>query len=381
MRNDLNLQQLAEASIRLITWNQHERGAYTASPLFPHYGFGWLRDGSFIAYSMDLSGQHESARLFYEWVSRIVDRKRPHIDDLINRKQRGDYVERHLFLHTRYQLDGRDDDHSEWGHFQLDGYGTWLWGLCAHLRLTGHAFIPEFFRKSVDAVADYLQAFWEYTNFDCWEEYSDFVHPSTLASIYGGLKAVAEMDGRDELLPLCEHIREFLLRHAVHPDGYFAKAIRPLYPEGRVEYEIGYDGVDASLLWLCEPFQVFGADHPVMAATIDRIVADLQTSQGGIRRYVGDTYYGGGEWLLLTAWYGWVALAQGKRVEAEQALAWVASQADQLGRMPEQVPHALDNRDIYEQWVDRWGPPASPLLWSHAMFLVLFHRLNARNTP
>jgi len=25
--------------------------------------------------------------------------------------------------------------------------------------------------------------------------------------------------------------------------------------------------------------------------------------------------------------------------------------------------------------VERWGPPPSPLLWSHAMYLVLAHEL------
>ncbi|SDC72912.1 Glycosyl hydrolases family 15 [Paenibacillus sp. UNCCL117] len=377
MINRSKLDKLAEDSIRLIRWNQHERGAYTASPLFSHYGFGWLRDGSFVAYSMDLSGRHESSRLFHEWVSRIIERKASRIDELIARKQRGEYIERREFLHTRYQLDGRDDADSEWGHFQLDGYGTWLWGLCAHLKTTGHTEIPDIYRTAVAATVRYLQAFWEYTNFDCWEEYSDWVHPATLACIYGGLSAAAELDkeAAKESLSLCSHIREFLLRHAVHADGYFVKSIRPQYPEGRVEYEIGYDGVDASLLWLCEPFRVFETDHPVMRRTIEKIRDDLRTAQGGVRRYSADTYYGGGEWLLLTAWYGWAALARGSREEAEDALGWVASKADPLGRMPEQVPDALSDRSGYEEWTSRWGPPASPLLWSHAMFLVLYNKL------
>ncbi|MEK8129682.1 glycoside hydrolase family 15 protein [Paenibacillus filicis] len=368
-------EQLAEESVRLIAWNQHVRGGYTASPLFAHYGYGWLRDGSFTAYSMDLSGRHESAALFHEWVCRIIERKRAQIEDLISRKSRGEYIERRDFLHTRYQLDGRDDADSEWGHFQLDGYGTWLWGLSTHLRMTGHSSIPASFRSAVDAVYAYLEAFWEYTNFDCWEEYSEFVHPATLACIYGGLQAIAELSGSGKTPALCEHIREFLLQHAIHPDGYFVKSLRPLYPEGRVEYEFGLDGVDASLLWLCEPFHVFEPEHPAMQATIERIGADLRTAQGGVRRYAGDSYYGGGEWLLLTAWYGWTAWAQGQWETAEETLGWIVSKADELGRMPEQVPDALVNRSGYEDWVNRWGPPASPLLWSHAMFVILHHHI------
>ena len=31
----------------------------------------------------------------------------------------------------------------------------------------------------------------------------------------------------------------------------------------------------------------------------------------------------------------------------------------------------------YEEWFDRWGPPAKELLWSHAMF-VIFNDVVAR---
>jgi len=35
-----------------------------------------------------------------------------------------------------------------------------------------------------------------------------------------------------------------------------------------------------------------------------KIEADLRQG-GGVHRYATDTYYGGGEWVLLTAWLGW----------------------------------------------------------------------------
>lgn len=372
----LTAEQLAEASTRLIAWNQHELGGYVASPLFSHYMYSWLRDGSFIAYGMDCAGHHDSARQFYEWVCRIIDSKKPHIDALLGKKERGEFIPQQQFLHTRYHLDGRDDEQSEWGHFQLDGYGTWLWGLSEHLKATAQTRIPESFRQAVDATVAYLVAFWQLPNFDCWEENAESIHPSTLACLYGGLKAIAELDRKDELDTVCRGIREFLLQHAVHPSGHFVKNIAPVHADGAITYKMNDEGVDASLMWLYEPFRVFEADHPAMRATLDKIAADLRTGQGGIRRYASDTYYGGGEWLLLTAWYGWVALAQGRRREAEAALDWIVSKADAIGRLPEQVPDALPTRDAYDDWVRRWGTPAKPLLWSHAMFLVLYSRLS-----
>jgi GH15 family glucan-1,4-alpha-glucosidase len=370
----ITAEQLTPISKQLIIWNQHPSGGYTACPLFANYAYSWLRDGSFIANAMDVSGEPESAADFYNWVNPIILRMKTRIELLLERFERGDSIEQHEFLHTRYQLDGRDDHNAEWGHFQLDGYGTWLWGLVEHYRIAGQTEMPETIADSVDLVVRYLCAFWKQPNFDCWEERGDQLHPSTLACIYGGLEAIGRFNGRTDLLEICAQIKQFIVEHMVHPErGYVVKSIQPTYTGN--EYEIGYGGVDASTLWLCEPFQVFAADHPVMAATISKIEADLKTTDGGIRRYSEDEYYGGGAWILLTAWYGWISLASGKRLEAEQALQWIVKQADSLGRLPEQVAHAETDSDVYQGWLSRWGTPATPLLWSHAMFLVLNFQL------
>jgi hypothetical protein len=39
--------------------------------------------------------------------------------------------------------------------------------------------------------------------------------------------------------------------------------------------------------------------------------------------------------------------------------------------LPEQVPQTLNNEAYYQPWVERWGKIAQPLLWSHAMYLLL----------
>jgi hypothetical protein len=45
--------------------------------------------------------------------------------------------------------------------------------------------------------------------------------------------------------------------------------------------------------------------------------------------------------------------------------------------MPEQVDGCLFAPDARLEWLDRWGPVATPLLWSHAMFLTLALELGA----
>ncbi len=39
--------------------------------------------------------------------------------------------------------------------------------------------------------------------------------------------------------------------------------------------------------------------------------------------------------------------------------------------MPEQVDAHLLAPDRFDEWVDRWGTVARPLLWSHAMLIRL----------
>jgi GH15 family glucan-1,4-alpha-glucosidase len=64
-------------------------------------------------------------------------------------------------------------------------------------------------------------------------------------------------------------------------------------------------------------------------------------------------------------------VALGDRPAAEAILAWVATTAADDGELPEQVDHHLLAPERRQEWIDRWGSVASPLLWSHGMFLRL----------
>ena len=97
-----------------------------------------------------------------------------------------------------------------------------------------------------------------------------------------------------------------------------------------------------------------------------------------LHRYPEDTYYGGGEWLLLSCWLGWYYCATGRNEETLQILKWVENQADEEGNMPEQVTFHPNERSYIEKWVRRWGEVAKPLLWSHAMYLVLLRELEKK---
>ena len=217
-----------------------------------------------------------------------------------------------LGFEARYTLDG-ERDRSEWPHRQHDGWGLWLWAARRHCERHGR---PHRWQAAAEATERHLRAVRDEPCVDWWEE-REGIHAATLACIAAGL--------------------------GEEPD--LARAEQRL---------------DGSLLVL--PFLGFGE--------VD--VAPLVTAGGGVHRHLEDTYYGGGEWLLLTALLG---LADPDR--AADCLAWIAAHATADGLLPEQSQDHLLAPERYEPWVAKWGPPPCPLLWSHAMFLTLAHALEA----
>ncbi len=424
------MSDLYQRSIEIILANQSPSGAYVASPNFPTYRYCWFRDGSLTAYAMDLAGQHESAARFHAWAARAVNRRAEIVRRAVAKASSGLSLDAPTgvlrdpaevlrdpagvlrdpagvlreadVLHTRLTLEGEDGAQVGWGNFQLDGFGTWLWALEQHGRLSGEP-LPQEWLEAAGRVVEYLSALWRYPCYDCWEEFSDKVHPYTLSAIYGGLRAYQNLtatpqgrfaeDAKDAKVSLSTlnssapsaisavnsvlaEIKAYIEERYVC-GGHFVKF------EGRPE-------VDASLLGLAVPYGVVAPDDPRLLATVTEIERTLRVDGAhacGVRRYTADTYYGGGEWILLAAWLGWYyAAAAGtpstSRASAPGApgafaekiaaiLAWIESQAGPDGSLPEQVPSHLNDPAYYPHWVAKWGPIANPLLWSHAESIIL----------
>ena len=347
------MSDLYQRSIENILENQSPSGAYPACPNFPTYRYSWYRDGAFIAYAMNLVGEHHSAEKFHDWAATNVIKRADVVERAVGRVDLGKSLKPEDILHTRYSLSGDDAD-EDWPNFQLDGFGTWLWALGEHQRLAQTA-VNEEWLNAADLVADYLAALWKRPCFDCWEEFPKQIHPHSLAAIYAGLQAHIQLSGTDHQRAL-EDIRQFLLDRAVL-NGHFVKFI-------------GSNVVDASLLGLAVPYNVFLPTDPLMKATVVEIETKLRRG-GGVHRYAEDTYYGGGEWVLLTAWLGWYYAKDGEMSKARMLKQWVEMQADQHGDLAEQIPATLNDDSFYQPWVQRWGEIAKPLLWSHAKYLNL----------
>ncbi len=375
---------LYSQSIQIIKDGQADTGAFIASPLFPTYQYCWLRDGSFIAHAMDKAGEFASSDAFFRWVGRVIQKYGCKVEAIRRKIEMGQPISNDDVLHTRYTLDGAEVTvDNTWGNFQIDGYGTWLWALGEHVRLSGNSALLKELSESIQITLRYLEMVWQLPNYDCWEEHPEYLHPYSLATAFAGFNSIATL-ARDGLMDagpipvekIAGQVKEFILKYAVH-DRHVVKHIWPLRgslsPEPIIE-----SGVDSSLIGLAVPYQVLPAGSLLTESTIKIIEAGLHRPEGGVYRYKADVYYGGGEWLLLTAWLGWYYAQTGKLEQAESLLNWINSRADLDGHLAEQVSdHSLAPEHL-GPWLKKWGPVANPLLWSHAMYIILVNAIQER---
>jgi isomaltose glucohydrolase len=358
-----DLAALAVASHRIITSHQHAGGAYPASPDFSAYaGYSWLRDGAFTAEGISRYGDVDSAGRFHDWVARTLARRRSQVDGLVRAVAEGRTPARSDMLPTRFTFAGEDGT-DEWWDFQTDGYGTWLWSVVTFARRHGVGL--DRWRVGVEVGVDYLVTFWDSPCFDWWEEHAEHRHVSTLAAIHGGLAAVLSAGVLDPartqaVAAVLTQVRDLVCREGV-ADGHLTKWL-------------GTDAVDGSLPAAVVPFGLVSDHDPVAEGTL-RAVADQLDVDGGVHRFRADVFYGGGQWLLLSALLGWNLAARGDRSGALRLLRWVAAHATVDGQLPEQVTDHLLHPETRQEWVDRWGTVADPLLWSHGMYLILADEL------
>ena len=360
---------LAARSVEIILEGQTPNGAFIAGPTFSQYGYAWLRDGAFIAESLDLVGRHDVSARFHGWVAGVICDSEAGIERSIAAGLAGDRPAPEDYLHCRYRADGSAGP-DDWPTFQLDGPGIWLWALGRHVAATGLESLDGHVAEAALLAGRYLAALWPLPSNDAWEESQDKVHTSTLAADLAGLRALLQLSAAARTDPAI-----------VAAESAIATSVRD-QGAGRGPWSKwnGSDAVDASLLWIAAPFGLVEPADARFAATLSRIEADLVSVDGGVHRYKADTYYGGGEWLLLTATLGRVYARRngpGDRDRARRCLRWVEARAGTDGSLPEQVAERALHPEFIDRWRAAWGESASPLLWSHAIYLALGSELGS----
>ncbi|MFJ2633730.1 glycoside hydrolase family 15 protein [Streptomyces sp. NPDC087422] len=354
--------RLARRSLEVITAHQAASGAYPACPGYEVYRYSWFRDGSFVAEAASRYGATGSADAFHRWCANVITDRASRIERIIAVRAAGGQPAEADLLPTRYTLDGADTGDVGWWDFQTDGYGTWLWALTEHLRR--HGGDPAPYREAIRLTVGYLAATWDLPCYDWWEESKEHRHGATLGAIRGGLAAVgaAGLDTAGRCGPTVTRI-DALVRE------------QGLYGGGLAKW-LGGAAVDASLLACLTPFGSVDPAGPVARATLAAIERDLVEPEGGVHRYLQDVFYGGGQWPVLAGLLGWHYARVGRTGDALRELEWIASRSTADGLLPEQAPGVrLLAPEHLAEWEERWGPNATPLLWSHAMYLILAHEL------
>ncbi len=349
---------LARQSLAILLEGQADSGAYVACPAFANYRHGWMRDGSFCAWAAGRSGHGDSAEAFFRWAARAVLGQASTVRSLIA----GEHPST-AYLPARYALDGAPLNDGWWDR-QHDGYGTWLWVMADHERRHGR--LPDDLHPGIHLTAEYLLRSWRSPCHDWWEDADIQVHTSTTAAVAAGLSAASTWeflpaDLRERAAAAVAEIREAILTRGAHR-GHLVKW---LDDESAT--------VDANLLACATPFGLLDPASPVVAGTLAAIEKDLLA--GGVHRYPSDTFYGGGAWPVLSGLLGLHYTAIGRHDDAYRQLVWIAAQALPNGHLPEQTRDHMLHPDSLTQWLDRWGEPACPLLWSHAMYLLLALKL------
>ncbi|QLD11870.1 glycoside hydrolase family 15 protein [Microbacterium oleivorans] len=355
----VDLHALLDRSRTVITSLQEPNGAYPASPTFSAYrGYCWFRDGSFIADGASAAGEAESATAFFDWCAMVIGRHAERIRDIVAAASAGAPLPDDRMLPARFTFAG-ELGVDEWWDFQLDGYGTWLWAAADHA--ARHDLPVERWADAAALTVDYLLSSWERPCYDWWEEHSEHVHVSTLGCIAAGLEAAARSglvtgERADAAHAGAERVRDRILASGV--------------AEGHLTKWLGTDAVDGSLSSLIAPLGVVAPQSGLAAATRAALTTQLENG-GGVYRFTADTFYGGGRWPLLSCFLGLSYAAAGDEAGARRLFAWAVGTATDDQLLPEQVDGELLAPERRQEWIERWGPVATPLLWSHAMVLRL----------
>ena len=353
---------IVEYSHDLIAATQARSGAYPASPTHPAYaGYCWLRDGSFTADAMSTYGDVHSATRFFDWCARAILANEETIEQIAVESAMGEWRLGCEMMPARFTLDGDIVSEDCRGGFAIDGYGAWLWALEAHC--TRHGLDPERWAPAVALTVSYLRATWTRPCFDWWGQQPERRHTSTLLTVAAGLRASTR------LLPMMS------LDADTAADQILETVFRSGIRNGHLSRTLETAGSDASLAAAIAPFRVIAADSPLAHATIGSIERSL-TNHGGVHRFLGDTYYGGGEWPMLSCLLGLAHLEVGNVARARALLAWAVGTAAPNGDLPEQVASELQAPMAFRRWEAQAGPSAQPLLASHALVMSLAMRLD-----
>jgi len=384
--NKRKIKELIEVSKEVIKDGSLENGAIIAAnsdkATYPatsqDYRYVWVRDAAYVCMAADLLKLRDIPERFFDWcLNRAEDFKQTNffsnaynVNGTIHGTlipPGGPKVPRHLrescidLIHFGTQ-------------FQPDQSGSLLIAIAHHIKHFD-ADVSKF-EKLIEKTASGICRAWKgdafiLPSYDLWEErcvlpeHGGF-HTYSLAMCIAGLRTAIKLEGKKRKWMQAEKEMSDTFTQ-IHSSS--TKSIRRTYRKDvRNRKIVTEDSLpDTSLLGLVWPSRVLDQKDKRMQCTVQEIIKLNTTSGGGLFRYPGDRYCGGvkkgwvtltgaGTWPLLGFW---MSIYYSLRGDNENAAKFFDRALERIDKyMPEQV------------FEDKLRSSISPLLWSHAMFVI-----------
>ena len=352
------IQQIIETTRLIIRDCSLENGGIVAAnstkKYFPlqakNYFYVWPRDASFACLAADILGMKHIQENFFYW---CLDHAEGFTSDGL--------------FYEKYYPNGL----KALPRFQPDQTGTVLFAIWHHLMTNQSVSRDTKFDEIIKNAANGICKVWEYDHFrmkthDLWEERTCFPDLKenfsySLASCIKGLQCANELIPTNKWLQVALEMKSRLDEH--YKDFF-----------GRSYGAIPDERIDASMLGLVYPFEIYDPGDDRIIATVGKIEEKLSLN-GGIHRYEQDEYdgwmlegehrkKGAGAWPLLNLWLSVYHQRAGDPEKAKKYYNWVLDRMGNDDYIPEQV---------FENTIQ---VSVSPLLWSHSMFVIASKELN-----
>jgi len=337
------------------------------------YSYMWPRDGALVAYSLDLAGQPDVTRSFYEFCKDVLLPEGYLLHKYNPDKSLGSSWHPWVDGHGRSQLPIQEDETALvlwalWEHYERYKDVEFIRGLYAPLIRQAGEFLTQYREPHTGLPAP---------SYDLWEERHG-IHTFTVAAVWAGLNAAAlfaETFGDErraiEFRAAQSEIKDAALHHLWDAErGRFVRRITVDPETGAVDADVT---LDASLYGVFQ-FGMLPAGDPMVVATMEQIEAHLwcRTDIGGVARYENDYYHQvsqdvgnvpGNPWIICTLWLAEWRIAKAKTLSelapALDILEWVRKHTLESGVLAEQIhPYSGDPISV------------SPLTWSHATVVM-----------
>jgi GH15 family glucan-1,4-alpha-glucosidase len=334
----------------LVTMLQHRvsNGAFIAAPTLtsPVYRFVWPRDGSKTAVDLLEAGYEPEARAFFEFLEKLL---LPDGSFAVN------YFSDGSKPFFDFGADGNENDQPgmlPWGVDQVYAAShdrTWLTARWPAVRRVAEHMLAM--SATDNGLVKPSRDLWELEQGSSWT----YANGSAVAGLEAAARIArtvgmtadgARYDAR------AKSLRDTMAAKLVAPGGYWARGLKGTTIDTRLE--IGNLALGAG------GFALYPDTDPRLMKVGDLVRERLLTSNGGVKRYEGDRYYGGQPWPVAAAWLAMHELARGERPIAEAEFASMTRQA--LATESRMLGEQFD--ESKKQWVS-----AMPLVWSEAAYV------------